>query len=211
MHQERPADYPILTNYAPSQFMLPTSHYDETKAERAVRFIEMLPHTKGEREGQRFFLLPWQTRIIKDVFGIVKEDGMRQFRTVYIEIPKKMGKSELAAVITLYLLFADNEPAAEVFSAAADRQQVGIVYEVARRMVEITPALLKRSKIMAATKQIVNYTNDGYYQVVSADISNKHGHSLSGLCFDELHVQSNRKVWDILTKGSSCSFWTMQR
>ena len=202
VHQERPTDYPILTNYEPSQFMLPTSHYDEAKAERAVRFIEMLPHTKGEWEGQRFFLLPWQTRIIKDVFGIVKEDGMRQFRTVYIEIPKKMGKSELAAAITLYLLFADNEPAAEVFSAAADRQQAGIVYEVARRMVEMTPALLKRSKIMAATKRIVNYTNAGYYQVVSADVSNKHGYSLSGLCFDELHVQPNRKLWDILTKGS---------
>ncbi len=110
--------------------------------------------------------------------------------------------SELAAAITLYLLFADNEPAAEVFSAAADRQQAGIVYEVAKRMVEMTPALLKRSKIMAATKRIVNYANAGYYQVVSADVANKHGYSISGLCFDEIHNQPNRKLWDVLTKGS---------
>ena len=537
---ERPADFPKLTDYKPSRFMLPTSHYDEAKADRAVKFIEMLPHTKGEWEGKPFWLLPWQETIVRDVFGTVKEDGTRQFRTVFIEVPKKQGKqlsintpiptpsgftsmgdlrigdtvfdergqpcrvvakseidtkenayriifrdgeeiiagarhqwkvdcitgerkcdvimtseeiyqkrllpcnqndnqrspirirvgkalstptadlpldpytygfwlgdgvsdkpyltifdedvkdvleaipyqhttfypngegrsmcyrfeelkkvlvkshrdkaiqkeylrasekqrwellaglmdsdghvskikgqsiycssnknlvdgvqellwslsiknsmtespsyfhgnptgetiytirfvsfddmpvsklkrylirrrhrienarngyryirsiepigngipmqciqvdspshcylagksmipthnSELAAAITLYLLFADNEPAAEVFSAAADRQQAGIVYEVAKRMTEMTPALLKRAKIMAATKRIVNYSSAGYYQVVSADTAGKHGYSLSGLCFDELHTQPSRKLWDILTKGS---------
>ena len=199
---ERPASIPKLKDYKPSRFMLPTSHYDQEKADRAVRFIEMLPHTKGEWEGKRFWLLPWQERIIRDVFGIVREDGMRQFRTVYIEIAKKQGKSELAAAITLFLLYADNEPAAEVFSAAADRAQASIVFDVAKRMVEMTPALLKRSKIMAATKRIVNYSNAGYYQVVSADVANKHGYSISGLCFDEIHNQPNRQLWDVLTKGS---------
>ena len=199
---DRPSEYPKLKNYNPSRFMLPSSHYDKEKADRAVRFIEMLPHTKGEWEGKPFLLLPWQEQCIRDIFGIVKEDGMRQFRTAFIEIPKKQGKSELAAAITLYLLFADNEPAAEVFSAAADRQQAGIVYDVAKRMVEMTPALLRHSKIMAATKRIVNYANAGYYQVVSADVANKHGYSISGLCFDELHNQPNRKLWDVLTKGS---------
>ena len=138
--RERPADYPTLTDYKPTRFMLPTSHYDKEKADRAVRFVEMLPHTKGEWEGQPFWLLPWQEQIIRDIFGVVKEDGLRQFRTAYIEIPKKMGKSELAAAITLYLLYADNEPSAEVFSAAADRAQASIVYDVAKRMVEMTPA-----------------------------------------------------------------------
>jgi Phage terminase-like protein, large subunit len=182
--------------------MLPTSHYDEKMADRAVRFIEMLPHTKAEWEGKPFWLLPWQARIIRDVFGVLREDGTRQFRTVYIEIPKKQGKSELAAAITLYLLYADNEPAAEVFSAAADRAQASIVFDVAKRMVELTDGLNKRSKIMAATKRIVNYSNAGYYQVVSADVANKHGYSISGLCFDEIHNQPNRMLWDVLTKGS---------
>ena len=199
---ERPSDYPKLENYMPTTFMLPTSHYDQTKADRAVRFIEMLPHTKGEWEGKPFWLLPWQERIVRDIFGVVREDGTRQFRTAYIEIAKKQGKSELAAAITLYLLYADNEPAAEVFSAAADRAQASIVFDVAKRMVEMTPALLKRSKIMAATKRIVNYSNAGYYQVVSADVANKHGYSISGLCFDEIHNQPNRQLWDVLTKGS---------
>ena len=182
--------------------MLPDSHYDKKKADRAVKFIEMLPHTKGEWEGRPFWLLPWQEQIIRDLFGIVKADGFRQFRTAYIEIPKKQGKSELAAAIALYLLYADHEPSAEVFSAAADRQQASIVFDVAKRMVEMTPGLQKRSKVMSATKRIVNYSNAGYYQVVSADVGGKHGYSISGLVFDEIHNQPNRKLWDVLTKGS---------
>ena len=125
--QTRPESIPKLKDYTPSRFMLPTSHYDQEKADRAVRFIEMLPHTKGEWEGKPFWLLPWQESFIRDVFGIVKDEGMSQFRTVYIEIGKKKGKSELAAAITLYLLYADHEPAAEVFSAAADRAQASML------------------------------------------------------------------------------------
>ena len=202
MGETRPAEYPVLEDYEPTRFMLPTSHYDAERADRAVNFIEMLPHTKGEWAGKRFWLLPWQERLVRDIFGIVHEDGTRQFRTAYVEIAKKQGKSELAAAIALYLLYADNEPSAEVFSAAADRQQASIVFDVAKRMVEMTPALNKRSKIMSAGKRIINYSNAGYYQVLSADVANKHGFSISGLCFDELHTQPNRQLWDVLTKGS---------
>ena len=203
MAEARPKNYPKLKNYKPSKFMLPTSHYDKEKADRAVLFIENLCHTKGKWAGKRFWLLPWQEQIVRDVFGIVTEDGTRQFRTAFIEIPKKNGKSELAAAIALYLLYADNEPSAEVYGAAADRQQASIVFEVAKQMVEMSPALLKRSKVMAATKRIVNYTNAGIYQVLSADVGNKHGFSVSGLVFDEIHNQPNRKLYDVLTKGSS--------
>ena len=168
--EQRPADYPKLMDYQPTRFMLPTSHYDQALADRAVRFIENLKHTKGKWAGTPFWLLPWQERIIRDVFGVVDASGYRQFRTAYVEIPKKNGKSELAAAIALYLLYADNEPSAEVYGAAADRQQASIVFDVARRMVEMTPALLKRSKIMAAGKRLVNYNNAGFYQVLSAEV-----------------------------------------
>lgn len=110
--------------------------------------------------------------------------------------------SELAAAIALYLLYADNEPSAEVYGAAADRGQASIVFDVAKRMVEMTPALLKRSKIMAATKRLVNYSNVGYYQVLSAEVGTKHGLNVSGLVLDELHAQPNRNLVDVLTKGS---------
>lgn len=136
--------------YKPSAFMLPDSHYDKDKADRAVAFIEHLCHTKGKWAGQPFLLLPWQEQIVRDLFGIVKENGKRQFLTAYIEIPKKNGKSELAAAIALYLLYADNEPSAEVYGAACDRNQASIVFDVARQMVEMSPALMRRSKIRTA-------------------------------------------------------------
>ena len=203
MAERRPAGYPKLKNYKPSRFMLPTSHYDKAKADRAVKFIENLCHTKGKWAGKRFWLLPWQEQLIRDIFGIVKPDGYRQFRTAFVEICKKVGKSELAAAVALYLLYADNEPSAEVYGAAADRQQASIVFDVAKQMVEMSPALLKRSKLMTATKRIVNYGNLGYYQVLSAEVGGKHGFSVSGLVFDEIHTQPNRQLYDVLTKGSS--------
>ena len=192
MAERRPAGYPKLKNYKPS-----------AKADRAVKFIENLCHTKGKWAGKRFWLLPWQEQLIRDIFGIVKPDGYRQFRTAFVEICKKVGKSELAAAVALYLLYADNEPSAEVYGAAADRQQASIVFDVARQMVEMSPALLKRSKLMTATKRIVNYGNSGYYQVLSAEVGGKHGFSVSGLVFDEIHTQPNRQLYDVLTKGSS--------
>ena len=201
--EPRPKGYPKLKNYKPSQFMLPTSHYDKKKADRAVTFIENLCHTKGKWAGTPFWLLPWQEQLIRDIFGIVKPDGNRQFRTAFVEICKKVGKSELAAAIALYLLYADNEPSAEVYGAAADRQQASIVFDVARQMVEMSPALMKRSKLMSATKRIVNYGNAGFYQVLSAEVGSKHGFSISGLVFDEIHTQPNRQLYDVLTKYSS--------
>lgn len=148
-------------------------------------------------------MLPWQEQLIRDIFGIVKPDGNRQFRTAFVEICKKVGKSELAAAIALYLLYADNEPSAEVYGAAADRQQASIVFDVARQMVEMSPVLMKRSKLMSATKRIVNYGNAGFYQVLSAEVGSKHSFSISGLVFDEIHTQPNRQLYDVLTKYSS--------
>lgn len=189
-------------HYEPSPFILPTSHYDKAKADRAVTFINNLSHTKGKWAGKRFDLLPWQEQIVRDLFGIVKEDGNRQFLTAYIEIPKKNGKSELAAAIALYLLYADNEASAEVYGAACDRNQASIVFDVAKQMVQMSRPLEKRSKIMGATKRIVNYSNAGFYQVLSAETGTKHGLNVSGLVFDEIHAQPNRHLYDVLTKGS---------
>ena len=188
--------------YTPSPFKLPTSHYDEKRADHAVAFIQNLKHTKGKWDGKPFLLLPWQEQIVRDLFGIVKADGKRQFRSAYVEIPKKNGKSELAAAIALYLLYGDGEASAEVYGCANDRSQASIVFDVANRMVEKCPALLKRSKIAAATKRIVNYRNAGFYQVLSAETGTKHGLNISGLVFDEIHAQPNRKLYDVMTKGS---------
>ena len=101
MAELRPASIPKLKQYTPSRFMLPTSHYDKEKADRAVRFIEQLKHTKGKWAGKRFWLFPWQEQIVRDVFGIVDENGKRQFRTAFVEIGKKNQIRFLAAVMRL--------------------------------------------------------------------------------------------------------------
>jgi phage terminase large subunit-like protein len=111
--------------------------YDETKADRAIRFIRKLKHTKGKWAGRSFNLLPWQEdQILKPLFGNVDEDGNRLYRKCYVEVPKKNGKSELGAAIALYLLVADDEFGAEIYSAASDREQAAIVFKVAAFMVD---------------------------------------------------------------------------
>lgn len=182
--------------------MLPTSHYDKDKADRAVRFIEKLKHTKGKWHKSPFKLLPWQEQIVRDIYGIVKEDGTRQFTTAYVEIPKKMGKSELAAAIALKQFCADGEQRAEVYSCAADRDQASIVYDVAVDMVRLCPTLSQRVKIEKAKKQMIYEPTNSKYKVLSAESNTKHGLNISAVVFDELHAQPNRKLFDVMTKGS---------
>ena len=102
--------------------MLKTSRYDKDSADYAVDFIQSLCHTKGTWAGNRFELIDWQEQIVRDLFGVVKDNGYRQFNRAYIEIPKKQGKSELAAAVALLLTCGDNEERAEVYGCAADRQ-----------------------------------------------------------------------------------------
>lgn len=89
--------------FKPSQFMQKDSHYDIEAADYAMNFIQCLSHTKGIWAGKPFELIGWQEQIIRDLFGILKPNGYRQFNTAYIEIPKKQGKSELAAAVALLL------------------------------------------------------------------------------------------------------------
>lgn len=178
------------------------SYYDKDAADYAVNFIECLSHTKGKWSGKPFELIDWQEQIIRDIFGTLKPNGYRQFNTAYIEIPKKMGKSELAAAVALLLCCGDGEERAEVYGCAADRQQASIVFEVAADMVRMSPALSKRVKILSATKRIVFQPTNSFYQVLSAEAYSKHGFNIHGVVFDELHTQPNRKLFDVMTKGS---------
>ena len=191
-----------LKDYTPTKFMAEDSHYDKAAADYAVRFIECLAHTKGTWAGKPFELIDWQERIIRDLFGIIKPNGYRQFNTAYIEIPKKNGKSELAAAVALLLTCGDGEERAEVYGCAADRQQAAIVFDVATDMVRMCPALNKRVKILTSQKRIVYVSTNSFYQVLSAEAYSKHGFNIHGVVFDELHTQPNRKLFDVMTKGS---------
>ena len=178
--------------------------FDERKARRVVRFIEALRHTKGEFHGQPFRLLPWQEKIIRDVFGTVRDDdlSMRQYTTAYIEIPKKNGKSELGAAIALNMLINDDEWKAEVYSCASDRQQAAIVFDVAVDMVRQSPALMKRVKIIPSTRRMIYQPTGSIYQVLSSEVATKHGLNVSACIFDELHTQPTRALYDVMTQGS---------
>lgn len=176
--------------------------FNPSLAERAITFINMLKHTKGSWYGKNFDLLPWQSDIISDIFGTVKENGYRQYNTAYIEIPKKQGKSELAAAVALYLLAGDGEWGAEIYGCAADRQQASIVFDVACQMVEQCPALKKRIKPIMSQKRLVYTPLNSFYQVLSAESFTKHGLNVHGVVFDELHAQPNRALFDVMTHGS---------
>ena len=191
-----------LKKYKPTKFKAKDSVYDEEAADFAVNFIECLCHTKGTWAGKPFELIDWQEQIIRDVFGTIKPNGYRQFNTAYIEIPKKQGKSELAAAVALLLCCGDGEERAEVYGCAADRQQASIVFEVAADMVRMCPALSKRVKILASQKRIIYQPTNSFYQVLSAEAYSKHGFNIHGVVFDELHTQPNRKLFDVMTKGS---------
>lgn len=178
------------------------TYFNQEAADHAINFIQALKHTKGKWAGKPFILLPWQLTIITEVFGWLKADGYRLYNTVYIEIPKKNGKSELAAAVALYLLFADREPGAEIYGAAVDRDQAAIVFQVAAQMVRMSPALMKRCKIIDSIKRIVVYETSSFYRVLSKEVKAKHGFNTHGVVFDELHAQSNRELFDVLTKGA---------
>lgn len=191
-----------LKKYIPTKFMAEDSHYDKGAADYAVAFIEALCHTKGTWAGKPFELIDWQEQIIRDLFGILKPNGYRQFNTAYVEIPKKQGKSELAAAVAILLTCGDGEERAEVYGCAADRQQASIVFDVAADMVSMCPALAKRVKIQKSMKRMIYLPANSFYQVLSAEAYSKHGFNIHGVIFDELHTQPDRKLYDVMTKGS---------
>ena len=178
--------------------------FDERKARRVIRFIECLKHTKGEFHGKPFKLLPWQEKIICDVFGTVRDEdpSMRQYNQVYIEIGKKNGKSELGAALALNMLINDDEWKAEVYSCASDRQQAAIVFDVAVDMVKQNPTLSKLIKIIPSTKRMIYQPTGSIYQVLSSEVATKHGLNVSACIFDELHTQPTRALYDVMTQGS---------
>jgi len=185
--------------------MLVVTMFSEAHANRAVMFFENLKHTDGEFYGQPFVLLPWQKQIVRDVYGTLNPDGTRQYRYVYIEIPKKNGKSELAAGAALYHLVADHEMKGEIYGCAVDKGQARVVYEVARDMIDLSPALSKRLKTTESSMLITDKISKSKYKVLSADAFRKHGFKVSACIFDELHAQPNRDLWDIMTFGSGAT------
>ena len=173
-------------------------YFDDAAADRAVNFIEKFcSHVKGELAGKPFILEKWQKDdIVRPLFGWKdKNTGFRKYRTCYVEIPRKNGKSNLSAALILYLLFADGEPGAELISAAGDRGQANIVFHIAQEMIKNNKHLRTRCKVLRNT---IEYKSS-WYKSISAEAYTKHGLNCHGIIFDELHTQKDRTLFDVLT------------
>ena len=179
--------------------------FDIRAAEHVVKFFEtFLRHSEGKWAGNPFILIDWQkTDLLMPLFGWLRADGTRRFRHAYVEIPKKNGKSAIGSGVSLYLLTADNEPGAEVYAAAADRDQASIVFDGAKRMVEASPELSSRLDIIDSRKTIAYLGMKSKFQALSADVPTKEGLKIHGLIFDELHAQKTRRLWDTLRYGGA--------
>jgi phage terminase large subunit-like protein len=174
----------------------------KAEAQRAINFVTGLKHVKDPWHGRPFELLPWEERIITDIYGTLKTDGTRKYRTVYIELPKKNGKTELMSALGLKQLCADDEWAAEVYGCAADKGQASLAFDVAVEMVDQNNKLRTLITPVLSRKRLVYKPRNSFYQVLSAESYTKHGLNVSACLFDELHAQPNRNLYDVMTFGS---------
>ena len=164
-------------------------------AQKPVDFAERFCHnSKGKWAGQKLVLIDWERDFLMRLFGWRRLDGMRRFRSAYVEIAKKNGKSTLMSTVSLYMLLADEESAPECYLNAASRDQASIIFDEAARMVRKSPSLAKRCEVIDSRKTIV--AGDGKIVANSADADKRDGPNASFCCFDELHRQPDRELWD---------------
>lgn len=170
--------------------------FDPDAGQHVIDFFSFLRHSKGEWAGQVVELEPWQQAILWILFGWQRADGTRRFRTAYLEVARKNGKSTLAAGIALYLLIGDGEPGAEVYSAATKRAQAKIVFDEASRMVKKAPALAKRVTVFRDNLHIRNTANK--MEPLGRDADTMDGLNVHGAVVDELHAHRTDDVWGVL-------------
>lgn len=170
--------------------------FDEPAAERAVQFFSFLKHSKGEWAGQPLHLELWQQFVVAMLFGWKRADGTRRFRTSYLEVARKNGKSTLAAGIGLLLMVADGEPGAEVYTAATKRDQARITHSEATRMVKASPFLRRKIKVFKDNLNIEGTASK--FEPLGRDSDSMDGLNVHGAIVDEVHAHKTRDVWDVL-------------
>lgn len=197
-----------LSPGAPADVEGDVFRFDEKRAERAVQFIEKIcVHTKGRFAKQPFLLDDWQAdEIVRPIFGTVRYDDqygewVRQYRIAWIELARKNGKSELLSAFALLGLVGDDEESAEVYSVAADRDQAALVFNTAKRMVELSPVLSKRLIIVDSQKRIIDPKTNSIYKVLPGDAAGALGTNPSMVLFDEVLTQRDRHLWDAMRQG----------
>lgn len=181
--------------------------FDPNRAEYVLSFLEMLPFGSGDFAGKPFLLQEWQKDPLREFYGNIDEDPetgeiYRHFQYLYEEIPKKNGKTEVAAGLGLYHLIGDGEKNPQVYICAADKENASICYNAMCNMVDARPWLQKRVYQVPSRKEIRLADDSGFIKVLSSEAYSKHGYNASCVIFDELHAQPNRALWDVMTFGA---------
>lgn len=170
--------------------------FDEAAAWHVIEFCDFCTHFKGEWAGQVFDPEPWQHFFLWVLFGWKRADGTRRFRIALLEIARKNGKTFIAAVIALYLAFADGEPGAEVYTAATKRDQARLCHKDAEQMVLNSPVLRRRFTVVR--DNISDEWTMSKLETLARDSDSMDGLNVHGAIADELHAWKTRDMWDVL-------------
>jgi phage terminase large subunit-like protein len=170
--------------------------FDEVEAKKAIAFFHLLKHSKGEWAGLPLHIEPWQQFNIAMLIGWKRADGARRFRTSYLEVARKNGKTTLAAGLGLYLMLADGEPGAEIYSVATKRDQARISHSEATRMAKSSPAISREVTIFRDNIHILDTASK--FEPLGADDNTMDGLNVHGVLADEVHRWKNRDVWDVM-------------
>ncbi len=171
-------------------------------ADNLCAFIERLQHVKGPLAGELIHLEPWQVFILTTVFGWVKPDGKRRFRRSYIEVPRGNAKSTLSSAVGLYMLAADGEGGAEVYSLATTRDQARIVFGDAQTMARKSPGFRSRFGVAVGAHNMHVLASGSKFEALSAEGSTLDGLNIHFGCVDELHAHKTRTVYDVVETGT---------
>lgn len=175
-------------------------HFDIESGAKIVIFSTYLKHSKGKWAGTTVELEDWQCALLTILFGWKKANGLRRYKTVYLEIARKNGKTFLAAVVGLYLMVADKEAGAEIYAAATTRDQAKIVFDEATRMVSSSSALKKRITAYRNNLHIAGTATK--FVPLGRDSKNLDGLNVHGAIVDELHAHKDSSVWDVLVTAT---------
>ena len=174
-------------------------YYDEKAGDRIVNLAERYcRHTEdsiSSEMGDLFILEDWQKKIFREIFGIKKKKTKkRKHRYVWLEVPKKNGKSPMGSIVAIYLTGFDGAKGAEVFSCAGDKDQARIIFDTTKKMIEADQVLNKEFKTYR--NSVMHLASGSVFRVLSAEADTKHGPRIHGITFDEFHVQPHSKLYD---------------
>ena len=169
---------------------------------RVCRFLENLPHIKGRWRTRNLVLEPWQCFFITVIFGWVDKEDLRRFRKALIVVPRKNGKTSACAGLALFMLCADGEPGAEVYSAAVTRDQARIAWDTAQKMVKRSPEMQEFFGVEPLAHSIVVEHEGSSYKPLSRDADSLEGLSPHAAVIDELHAHKTREVFDVLDEAT---------